>query len=245
MARRWDTRKVSGREMGVYVSEPPASGMRPGIVVIQEAFGVNQHIQNVTDRAAAAGYVAVAPDLYYRDGPRIAFGYGDKDIEAAIKIMGNLRDDDLITDLNSTIELLSKHPQVQGGDIGMVGFCVGGRITYLGATSCPSLRAGVVYYGGRIPVPFGDGPSPLERTTNIACPIMGNFGQLDTSPSPEEVGRIEAELKKHSKTYVFKIYPGANHGFNCDERGSFHPEAAQDAWARTLNFFAKHLKPTA
>jgi carboxymethylenebutenolidase len=104
------------------------------------------------------------------------------------------------------------------------------------------LSAAVVFYGGRILLPFGEGPAPIERTANIQCPAMGNFGVLDQNPTPGDVRTIEAELQKHGKVRDFKIYAGANHGFHCDERPSYHAEASRDAWARTRSWFQKYLQ---
>jgi carboxymethylenebutenolidase len=235
-------------DMAAYVSQDNNPGKKPAVIVIQEAFGVDAHIQAVTDRFAAAGYFAVAPALYHREGTteeirgtNPVYTYGGDDAAARSDTMGNLRDDNIILDINTTIEWLNRHQRVLGDRIGIVGFCVGGRITYLAASSCPGLSAASVYYGGRIMLPFGDGPTPFDRTSKVQCPVLGNFGELDKSPTPEDVHKIEAELQKHGKTYDFKIFPGADHGFNCDDRASFHQPSAQAAWARTLDWFKKYL----
>jgi carboxymethylenebutenolidase len=99
-----------------------------------------------------------------------------------------------------------------------------------------------VYYGGRILAPFGDGPAPIDLSSKINIPVMGNFGAKDQNPTPADVARIEAELKQHGKVYDFKIYPDAGHGFNCDERASYHEASARDAWTRTLSWFDKYVK---
>jgi carboxymethylenebutenolidase len=242
MASEWVSILVDGQDMRAYVSQLETTGKVPGVIVIMEAFGVNKHIQEVTDRLSREGYVAVAPVLYHRLGSNPLFSYTGEDAEARTKAMGGLRDTELARDLNTTIAYLQGHAQVRADRLGIVGFCVGGRIAYLAATSCPGASAAVVYYGGRIPMPFGEGPTPLERTANIQCPVLGNFGELDQNPSPDEVRTIEAELNKHGKVCDFKIYPGANHGFSCDERLSYHAEASTDAWGRTLSWFEKYLK---
>jgi carboxymethylenebutenolidase len=225
--------------MRVYLSQPETTGKAPGVLVIMEAFGVTKHIQEVTDKPAREGYVAAAPVLYHRPGSNPAFSYGGDDAEARTRAMASLRDDELGHDLNTTIAYLQGHAQVRAERLGIVGFCVGGRIAYLAATSCPGLSAAVVYYGGRILRPFGEGPSPFQRTANVQCPVLGNFGALDQSPAPDEVRRIETELNKHGKICDVKIYPGADHGFNCDERPSYHAEASHDAWGRTLGWFLR------
>ncbi|MGH8068946.1 MAG: dienelactone hydrolase family protein [Candidatus Entotheonellia bacterium] len=242
MASEWVSILVDGQDMRAYVSQPETTGKVPGVIVIMEAFGVNKHIQEVTATLSREGYVAVAPVLYHRLGSHPLFSYTGEDAEMRTKAMGSLRDTELTRDLDITIAYLKGHAQVRADRLGIVGFCVGGRIAYLAATSCPGLSAAVVYYGGRILIPFGEGPTPFARTANIQCPVMGNFGALDQNPMPDEVRTIEAELKKHGKVCDFTIYPGANHGFNCDERPSYHAEAAIDAWARTRRWFQKYLK---
>lgn len=134
------------------------------------------------------------------------------------------------------------YPRTHGQKIGIVGYCLGGRVTYLAATSCPGLSAASVYYGGGVNETFPDGVNPLSLTENIEIPVMGNFGETDTRPSPEHVAEMEESLKRNGKTYDFKIYPGAGHGFNCDERDSYDEAAAKDAFDRTLGWFNKHLK---
>ena len=241
MASEWVSILVDGQDMRAYVSQPETTGKVPGVIVVMEAFGVNKHIQEVTATLAREGYVAVAPVFYHRLGSNPLFSYTGEDAEARTKAMGSVRDAELTRDLDTTIAYLKGHAQVRADRLGIVGFCVGGRIAYLAATSCPGLSAAVVYYGGRILIPFGEGPAPFARTANIQCPVLGNFGELDQNPTPDEVHAIEAELKIHGKVCDFTIYPGANHGFNCDERPSYHAQAAIDAWARTRSWFQKYL----
>ena len=253
MASFWEIQRVESTgpyldDMNTYVSQPNEPGRRPAVIVIQEAFGVTKHIQNVADRFAAAGYFAVAPALFHREGntegirgTNPAYGYDDMDdVRAA---MGNLRDDQIILDINTTISWLRNHPRVLGDRIGITGFCMGGRVTYLAAAACPGLGAASVFYGGNIMGTWGDPPTPFDRTAAIQCPVMGNFGDLDANPTVDDVNKIEAELRKHGKTTDFKMYPGADHGFLCDERASYHEASANDSWARTIDWFQKHLAP--
>ena len=206
-----------------------------------EAFGVTRHIEKVCDGFAQQGYVAVAPALYHRQHPNPKLGYDE--MPAVQRYMGALQDDELVEDINVTIDYLQNHyARTRGNKIGIVGYCVGGRITYLAATSCPGLSAASVYYGGRILVPFGEGPAPVDLTNQIKIPVMGNFGAEDANPSPEDVQTIEEKLKEAGVTYDFKVYEGAGHGFNCDERGSYHADSANDALARTLGWFDQYVK---
>jgi carboxymethylenebutenolidase len=217
MASEWVSVLVDGQDMRAYVSQPETTGKVPGVIVIMGAFGVNQHIQGVTATRAREGYVAAASVFYHRLGSNPLFSYAGEDAEARTKAMSSLRDAELTRDLGTTI-------------------------AYLAATRCPGLSAAAVSYGGRILIPFGEGPTPFARTANIQCPVPGNFGELDQNPMPDEVRTVEVELKKHGEVCDFTIYPGANHGFNCDERPSYHAEAAIDAWARTRSWFQKYLQ---
>ena len=232
-----------GQDMATYVSHPPPSTGTsfPAIIVIMEAWGVTRHIEKVCDRFAEAGYVAIAPAFYHRDHPNPKLGYDE--MPAVMKYMGALRDDEIVEDVNVAINYLqNRFPRTRGQKIGIVGYCVGGRMTYLAATSCPELSAASVYYGGRILTPFGDGPAPIDLSHQIKIPVMGNFGGKDADPNPDHVAQIEAKLKEAGVTYDFKIYPDADHGFNCDERDSYHEASAKDALTRTLSWFDKYVK---
>jgi carboxymethylenebutenolidase len=238
-----DLHGYQGQDMVCYVSHPnpDAGNSFPAIVVVQEAFGVTRHIEKVCDGFAQQGYVAVAPALYHRQHPNPKLGYDE--MPAVQRYMGALQDDELVEDINVTINYLQNHyARTRGNKIGIVGYCVGGRITYLAATSCPGLSAASVYYGGRILVPFGDGPAPVDLTNQIKIPVMGNFGAEDANPSPEDVQTIEEKLNEAGVTCDFKVYEGAGHGFNCDERGSYHADSANDALARTLGWFDQYVK---
>ena len=234
-------------DMAAYVSFPaPSAGTSlPAVIVVQEAFGVNRHIQRVADQFAAAGYVAVAPALFHRNdrNPNPTLGYTPEDFDAAINTyMPELTGQGIIADINATIDYLQRtYPRTRGQKIGIVGYCMGGRVVYLAASACDGLSAGVVYYGGAILAAYGDGVTPIDGTARISIPLMGNFGETDGNPTPADVTQIEAALDAAGKSYDFKMYPGAGHGFNCDDRDSYNQAAAEDAQARTLAFFAEHL----
>ena len=265
MPSYWEIQRVptSGDlldDMNTYVSQPGEPGKRPAVIVIQEVFGVNSNIRSIADRFAEAGYFAVAPALFHREGTtegvrgtNPVFSYAGlagfpsdpPEVEARRRAVANLTDENIILDINTTIDWLTRHPRVQGDRVGIVGFCLGGRIVYLAAAACPGIGAASVFYGGNIMGSMGDGPSPFDRTPQIGCPVLGNFGEKDVSPTVDEVKKVEAELQKHGKTYDFKIYPGAGHGFFCDERADYREEAARDAWNRTLEWFQRYLAPVA
>lgn len=241
-----DLHGYEGSDMVCYVSHPnPSEGNSfPTIIVVQEAFGVNRHIEKVCDRFAQEGYIAVAPALFHREHPNPKLGYGDEDVPARNQYMGALKDDELVEDINQVIKWTQSDQfrRTNGQKIGIVGYCVGGRITYLAATSCPGLSAASVYYPGRTLLPFGEGPAPIDLTNKIKIPVLGSFGDQDANPSPDDVNTIEAKLKESGVTYDFKMYAGAGHGFNCDDRGSYHEASAADALSRTLAWFDKYVK---
>ena len=237
---------AQGQDMATYVSHPaPSEGNSfPAVIVVMEAFGVTRHIEQVCDEYARHGYVAVAPSLYHRQHPNAKLGYDQ--MPQVQQYMGALDDAEIVADINVTIDYLqNRYQRTRGRKIGIVGYCVGGRITYLAATSCPGLSAASVYYGGRILVPMppdSNGPAPIDRTGNIKIPVMGNFGETDANPTPADVAQIETALQAAGVTYDFKMYPGAGHGFNCNERPDYREDAAADALARTLAWFDLHVK---
>ena len=238
---------AEGGDMAAYVSFPPPNvgTSLPAVIVVQEAFGVNRHIQRVADQFAAAGYVAVAPALFHRNdrNPNPSLGYTPEDFDAAINTyMPELTGRGIIDDINATVDYLQRtYPRTRGQNIGIVGYCMGGRVVYLAASACTGLSAGVCYYGGAILAPYSDGVTPIDGTANISIPLMGNFGDTDGNPTPDDVAQISAALDAAGKAHDFKSYPDAGHGFNCDDRDSYNQAAAEDAQARTLAFFAEHL----
>ena len=237
----WVDMNVDDQTMEGYLTQPEAEGRYPAVVVIQEIWGVNSHIQSVTDRLPSQGYVGLAPAMFHREG-RMPLGLYEE-IETAIARMGRCTDAGIVADVQAAVAYLKVQPFVDPERIGIVGFCFGGRVSYLSACAVPDLKAAAVFYGGRILQPLGgDGPSPIEQTANIPMPVLGLFGEEDQNPAPDDVVRIEAELKKHAKTHEFHMYPGCSHGFHCDGRASYRPEAAKDAWGKTMAWFDQYLK---
>lgn len=227
---------TSDGKMEAYESRPKDGGARPGIIVLMEAFGVNSHIKDVTERVAREGYVAIAPDLYHRESERIV---PYKDLGKAVEIMNRLQDPKVMDDVGAAIAHLKSQSYVKQGAIGVTGFCMGGRFTYLTAAHHnKDIKAAVVFYGGGIPA---GKPSPLDRTGEITCPITLFFGGKDPLIPQEHVDKINQTLKDQKKNFSLKLYPEATHGFFCNERESYHQESAKDAWEKTKSFFAQHL----
>jgi carboxymethylenebutenolidase len=232
MEASWKQLKTESGVMRVYLSLPFGTGPFPGVIIIHNQGGVAD-ILHVTAELASAGYAAVAPDMYYRDG------IGCRD--PAPTRRARLRDASVITDVNATVDFFKGQQGVDGARLGILGFCMGGRVTYLMAAANPSFKAAVMYYGGGIFRSWGDAPSPFERTAEIHCPTMGHFGEEDENPSPEDVQKLAAELTAHSKVHEFHSYTGAGHAFMNKSRDTYRQHAADLSWPRTIGFFTKHL----
>lgn len=241
MGVSWVDINVDGQTMEGYLTQPAASGRHPAVVVIQEIWGVNSHIQSVTDRLPSQGYVGLAPALFHREG-RMTLGLYEE-MDTALARLGHCSDANILADVRAAVAYLKAHPDVDPQRIGIVGFCFGGRVSYQSVCNIPDLKTGVVFYGGRILQPLGGpGPAPVEQSAALSAPLLGLFGEEDGNPSPADVARIADELNRHHKTYEFHTYPGCGHGFHCDGRASYRHEAAKDAWAKTIAWFNTHLK---
>ena len=234
MAGRWDTLSVDGSPMRCYLSTPEGPGPFPAVVVAQHAGGVDDFIETMTDRLAAAGYVGIAPELYHREDPNSS--------DNAFIHMGHLRDPNIVQDVNAAIEHLKTLSEVRSDRIGITGFCMGGRVAYLLATHNPDLRAAVAFYAGNIMTPWGEGPAPFDRTDKIGCPLMGLFGEDDQNPNPADVAKLDAELNRLGKAHEFHSYPGAGHAFMSEGRPSYRQQAAEDAWPKCVGWFDRYLK---
>jgi carboxymethylenebutenolidase len=228
---------TSDGKMEAYVAQPKAGGTYPGVVVIQEAFGVNSHIKKVAERIAAEGYVAIAPDIFHREAERI-IPYSE--MPKAIATMQRVVDNKAMEDVGAAIAHLKSQSNVKSGSIGVIGFCMGGRLTYLAAAHHnKDVKCAVPFYGGGISM---GNPSPLSRTGEIKCPMYLFFGAKDPLIPLDQVNQIKAELTAKKVPFQMEIYPEPGHGFFCDDRGGYHEASAKDAWQKTKAFFAQHLK---
>ena len=201
----------------------PTGKPRGALVVIQEIFGVNSHIKNVTDGFAADGYVAIAPALFDRVERDFETGYAPADIERGRMVRGKLQIEDAVKDVTAAVKEL----QTAGHTVGVVGYCFGGTVAWLAATRIPGVAAASSFYGGGVADAAGEQPR---------CPVIFHFGETDASIPKDHWDRIKAqhpEIPMH-------IYP-AGHGFSCDERGSFHEPSARQARQRTIDFFREHV----
>lgn len=228
--------------MATPTSRPADGGTHPGIVVIMEAFGVNPNIEGIVQRFASEGYVAAAPDLFHRSG-RLRYAPYDKLQEMREDLRsGGFGDASIDMDVQAAIDHLRSDPNV--GAIGIVGFCLGGRVTMQSAIRASGLSAAAVYYGGFM-FPGDDQPEAfhaLREAEALSIPVMGFFGEEDQNPTTEQVRTLDEHLSALGKEHTFHVYAGAGHGFFCDDRASHNAEAAADAWTKTLAFFEERLR---
>src|SRR5258705_7367699 len=205
----------------------PDKGSGPGVVVIQECWGLVDHIKNVCDRFAAAGYVALAPDLFH--------GKIAKSPDEAGKVMMAMRIDEVAKDLRGAIQFLLDHEATTGSKVGIIGFCMGGALSLYAATKNPQVGACVVFYGGH--------PNVKPDLPNLQAPVLGIFAERDGFVTPAVVRELEQKLKELGKSVEVHIYPGTDHAFFNDTRPAiYNADAAADAWRRTIEFLRLNLK---
>lgn len=219
---------AEGKTIPAYVAAP-AGKAKGGIVVVQEIFGLNQHIREVVDGYAADGYLAVAPATFHRVQPGVELGYTEVDMGEGFKIMqavGALPEPGVMQDIQAAIDHAAS---TSGGKVGIVGYCWGGLLTWRSACTLRGLSAAVPYYGGGM-------TTPEEAARQPQVPVLAHFGEQDQWIPLDSV---EAFKKAHPQVEVH-VYP-AHHGFNCNHRGAYDAVAAKLARERTLAFFNKHL----
>ena len=221
--------KVPGSSpMAAYVARPASAGRHPGLIVFQEAFGVNGHIRNVTERFAAQGYVAVAPELFHRTA--LAGFEGEyKDFPSVMPHYQAVTAEAAEADIQATYDWLHSSSHVKADNIACVGFCMGGRVSFL-ANSVVPMRAAVSFYGG------GIAPGLLDRAAKMQGPSLLFWGGLDRHIPPEHRKAVTDALTAAHKSYVNVEFSNADHAFFCDERSAYEPNAARQSWALTLEF---------
>jgi carboxymethylenebutenolidase len=225
---------VDDSNMNLFIARPESNKPLPALVVIQHQYGVDRFTEEMTERAAAEGYFAVTPDLYHRDGPNC------KDDGPTRR--GRARDVNIIRDVGATVDYLKASKFVDSNRVGILGFCMGGRVAYLMAAASREFKAAITWYGGSCFRAWGEGPSPLERSAQISCPIQGHFGETDQNPTLDDMAKLDAELTTHGKRHDFYIYKNTGHGF----MDRHHPEryvAESDrvSWQRGMDFLKQHL----
>ena len=234
---------VMGHEMPVLVFEPEGAGPHPGLIVAQHLPVAHAGLEldpfqiKVGERYAAAGYKVAMPFLFHWWPP---------ETDIAVKREA-FRDDWTVADLRETFNWLAAQAAVRSDAIGLLGHCWGGRITWLGACSLPSLGAAALFYGGRVKQQFADGaPAPVTLATQIKCPVLGVFGNEDASPSPEDVNDYEAALKEAGVDYTFHRFDEAGHGFqDFTNTERYRERQSEEAWSIALTFLDRTLNASA
>jgi carboxymethylenebutenolidase len=229
-----------GNQTHAYVARPRGDGPFPGIVAVHHLPGWDEFYMEFSERLARHGYIVISPDLYCR------FGHGTPDdVAARVRAQGGAPDDGVVADCGAALTWLKSQPD-SNGKVGIIGSCSGGRHSVLAASRVPGFAAVVDLWGGGVVMaPDQLSPArpvaPIDYTKDLSAPLLGLFGNDDQSPTPEQVDVHEEELKKHGKDYEFHRYDGAGHGFFYYHTALYRPQAAMDAWGKTLDFFGAHL----
>lgn len=217
--------------MDAYTARPEQEGIFPGIILLQEAYGVNAYMRGVADRLAKEGYVVIVPELYHRTAPGLEAGY--QDFGAVMPYLQALTIEGLSADLQAAYDWLQGQKDVHKEKIGSVGFCMGGRVSFLANAVLP-LSAAVSYYGGGI-------ATMKEKARDLRAPHLFFWGGADRHIPPEQVETIVQALREAGKIFTNVVISQAGHAFHCDERDSYEPKAARQAWAMTLAFLDDYL----
>ncbi|MEY4138866.1 MAG: hypothetical protein RLZZ371_1048 [Pseudomonadota bacterium] len=219
-----------GKKFDAYLSLPP-KGRGPGLVIIQEIWGVNDHIKAVADQYAMDGYVVLAPDVFWRQEANVNLKYDEADTKKAYQLMTNLDESNAVADLASTVQALRAQPELSG-KVGSIGFCMGGRLSYQLAAR-GAVDAAVCYYGGGI-------QNHLDKAPSVKGPILFHYAGLDAHIPATAVAAVQKAFEGRSNAQ-FQIYPDADHGFNCWGRPMYQQRAAALARGRTLVWLSDQL----
>ena len=242
---RWDSVDVGGHAMPVWVAVPEGRGPFPAVIVNQGLGGVEHVIQTLTERVAEAGFAAAAPVYYHRQTDNIleevkGMPPGSPErVQRLFEKVKKLRDDEVIADGIAALAHLRSLPNVSPTKAGVIGFCLGGRITWLQTTAIP-FDASAPFYPAGVWTAWGDGPTAFERTPGIKCPVLGIFGTQDNNPSPEDVTKLDAELTRLGIPHEFHSYD-AGHDFQNFSAARYNEAAAKASWPVAMGFLHKHL----
>ncbi len=228
---------VADGSIPAYRAMPDKGGPFPTVLVVQEVFGVHEHIKDIVRRLAKLGYYAIAPELYARQGNPAEI----KDPKELItKIVSKVPDEQVMSDLDATLVYAKSSDKADLSKLAVTGFCWGGRITWLYAGHQPALKAAVAWYGVDRAHSELTPNNPLDIIPDLKCPVLGLYGGADKSIPRELVDKRQAACQADGKTCDVMVYPDAPHGFNADYRPSYRPEAAKDGWAKMLAWFKDH-----
>jgi carboxymethylenebutenolidase len=226
---------AADREIPAYRAMPTKSGTFPVILVVQEIFGVHEHIRDVCRRLAKQGYMAIAPELYARQGSVADIA----DVKEIIsKVVSKVPDAQVMSDLDATVAYAKASGHGDVAKLGITGFCWGGRITWLYTAHSAQVKAGVAWYGKVV----GDGTAntprhPVDIAAELKAPVLGLYGGADQGIPAESINRMRAACKAAGRQCEIVVYPDTPHAFNADYRPSYRPEAAKDGWSRMLAWF--------
>jgi carboxymethylenebutenolidase len=230
--------RTGSESMPCHIARPATGGPYPALVVVMEAFGLNTHIKSITDRFAGEGFVAIAPNLYFRQSNNVV-GYGD--LPGAFRLMGSLKDDQVVADMGAAIDHLKGLKEVKP-HFGTTGFCMGGRVAFLTACRDSRVNATAPFYGGGMVTSRDpNAKPPIAYVEGLKAPVLAFFGGKDAFIPITEVDKFRDSLKAAGKQAEIVLYQDADHGFMCDDRPSHHPQHAKEAWAKTIAFFKTHL----
>ena len=225
---------------GYYVT-PAGTGKFPAVIVLMEAFGLNNWCKSICNRLAQSGFAAIAPDFYR------GTTYEYTNVAGAIGKLKSLNDDAIMSDVGKSIDFLAGKSEINANGIGVIGFCMGGRYAFLTNAVYPTkIKAAISFYGGGIDATAGNPlgqKSILDRSPTMQSPIMLMYGSEDQLIAADEHGRVAAALSKAKKRYILNLFPKAGHGFMSDRRENYAHEAAAEAWMMTTGFFSQNLKP--
>jgi len=232
--------KVGGFDVPVYEARPANGKDTPIILVISEIWGVHEYIRDSTRRFAKAGYYAVAPELFAREGGVAQL----PDIQDVLKIVLSQKREQTLGDLKATVDWAKTRPNVKADKVGVTGWCWGGSTTIQVAATNPDIKAAVAWYGPPArPYQGASGPvTGFDLAKDIKVPFLGLFGENDKSPTPDDAKKLGELVKAQNPNIEIVIYPGAGHGFHADYRPSYNKAAADDAWKRCTGWFEKYLK---
>ena len=230
----------NGDQIDAYLARPLGPGPHGSVVLIHHMPGWDEASKEMARKLAYNGFVTISPNLHFREGKATP-----QENSNSIREAGGMPDVRTMGDVEAAMKYLRSLPYANG-KVGLIGFCSGGRQTYLGACTLSGVDAAVDCWGGGVTQGQDQLTAamprwPIEFTEGLNCPLLGLFGDEDTRPSPQDVAETEAELKRLGKNYEFHMYPNAGHGFFAVDRPSYRQEAAVDAWGKVLSFYNKHL----
>jgi len=230
-----------GDQIDGYLARPVSVASCPGVAVIHHMPGWDGPTKEIARRFAHHGYAAISPNLHFREGKDTPEANS-----ASIRAAGGMPDDRTMGDVHGAIDYLRALPYLNGR-VGGIGYCSGGRQSYLAACTLRGIDAAIDCYGGGVAakpeeLTARQPVAPIEFTRDLRCPLLGLFGAEDTRPSPDDTARTEQALQKFGKTYEFHTYPNAGHAFFAVDRPQYRQAAAIDGWQKVFAFFDKHLR---